>query len=451
MKFDEYINDGIHIGDGFHMARATIVGPYPTREFVEQVLSWGPDEIVLAVDDGWPQERIEDIALACHETETKLLLRRVAPADRTGLVHAKLYLFDWTNDANSYHRHVLLAGSANASRQGFGTHAEAFVHIDLANINTPDKKAALQYFGALADGRDVPITKFYVLDKSWLSLPSLRIVHSAWPNGFDAWIRRGRLCHKYQADPSFGRLVLRLKKPMPQDVLGENLGNSGFSVVGETQTFSRPYVVYESDNEIERQTWRQRYFTETDYGYWTSAECFSELQKEFVAAKADSRQRALDNIRAMALGQRGRWIADFLDSIQDVFAGLSATQREAYFEVKANGELDDSHYRRQAETKLGRDREKSMDSYFCSRFIAGFAFPLVPPLGDEFNEFVLILCANLLAKIQSRQIRNWLAIVLRNHEIADSSTTADELLFQLRTRWDDLKPELIEFFRRENC
>jgi len=294
MTFSAYIDNGVHVGSGFRLCRATIIGPYPTPDFIEQILDWRPEEVILAVDDGWPQERIDDIRRVFVAHEAELILQRVAPSVGDGLVHAKLYCLEWVNAANNRRRHTLLAGSANASSQGFGTHAEAFVHVDMANIALSDKKEVLQYFGDLALGNDVAFTQFYIGDKSWLSMPALRVVHTPWPNGFDAWIRRGRLCHSYQPDPTFGRLVLRLREPMPQGLLGTNLGNSGFSVAGETQAFTRPYVSYASDvgeEENERQNWRQRYFTETVYGYWTSAECFRRFEDEFVAPHADESPR----------------------------------------------------------------------------------------------------------------------------------------------------------------
>lgn len=452
MIFDDYINNGVHVGSGFRLSRATIVGPYPTSEFMRQVLSWGPDEVVLAVDDGWPQERIAAIQQILAG-QAKFVLRRVAPAGGGGLVHAKLYCFEWINGANNRRRHTLLAGSANASTQGFGGHAESFVHVDLADIDSRDKKAALQYFADLADGRDVADTRFYMHNKSWLSLPPLRIVRTPWPNGFDAWIRRGRLCHSYQPDPTFGRLVLRLKEPMPQGLLGANLGNAGFNLSGEMQAFTRPYVRYsngESDGVTDRQNWRQRYFTETVYGYWTSAECFATFEDMFVAPQADGRKRALHAIRELCAENRSRWIDDFVESVRNVSGPLAREQRETHFHVQGRGDLDEDRYRQQADAKLARDRTKSMDSYFCSRFTSGFAFPPVPALGDDFEEFVLELCANLLAKLQSRQVRNRLAAALRHHGIADRGTTPEELLDRLRDRWDQLKPELTRFHTEED-
>jgi hypothetical protein len=247
----------------------------------------------------------------------------------------------------------------------------------------------------------------------------------------------------------FGRLVLRLKEPMAQGELSESLGKSGFGVVGETQTFSRPYLPFGTGEAgSERLLWRQRFFTETDYGYWTSAECFGVLQGEFVASDAGGRQRTLEAIRSASLAQRSVWIDGFLDSIRAVFTALPDTeQRASYFCVLPNGDLDELHYRQHAEAKLARDREKSMDEYFAKRFTSGFAFPQVPPLGDEFEEFALTLCANLLAKAQGQHVRNWLARTLRNLNVVEPGMTPAELLASLRECWDELKPDLSHFFR----
>lgn len=452
MKLDDYIDNSC-IGPGFRMASAMIVGPYPTREFIDQVLEWQPEKIVLAVDDGWPQERIEEIMQTCAKTDTTLLLRRVAPALGSGLVHAKLYCLEWRNAADNYRRHTLLAGSANASSQGFGLHAETFVHIDLANLDRLDKKAALGYFSALEHNYDAPAATFALGGRSWITMPALEIIRTPWPNGFDAWIRRGRLCHSYQPDPTFGRLVLRLKASLLQGQLGANLVNSGFNAVGEAQSFTRPYVHYSSgvaEEKKEQQTWRRRYFTETVYGYWTSAECFASLESEFVAPQAEGRQRALDTIRTGDPQQRTSWINSFIRSVREVFEGLPEDEREKYFHVRPNGELDEERYRQQASDKLYRDQAKSTDPYFCSRFTSGFAFPPVPALGDGFDEFVLELCSNLLAKLQSRQVRNRLAATLRDQRIADAGTTREELLALLRSRWDEIRHHLVDFYVGHN-
>lgn len=449
MTFSAYIDNGVHVGSGFRLCRVTIIGPYPTPDFFEQVLDWRPEEVILAVDDGCPQERIDDIRRVFVAHEADLILRRVAPSVGDGLVHAKLYCLEWVNAANNRRRHTLLAGSANASSQGFGTHAEAFVHVDLANIALPKKKEVLQYFGALALGNDVALTQFHIGDKSWLSMPALRVVHAPWPNGFDAWIRRGRLCHSYQPDPTFGRLVLRLKEPMPQGLLSTNLGNSGFRVAGETQAFTRSYVSYASDveeEENERQNWRQRYFTETVYGYWTSAECFRQFEDEFVAPHADGRELALQAIRAPERTTRLVWIDNFIHSIDSVFETLTAEQQKTYFHVRLNGKLDAEKYRQQAEAKLDRDRAKARDEYFCRRFTSGFAFPPVPALGSEFEEFALDLSANLLAKLQSRRVNNKLATTLRKLQIAEPDMTPEQLLSQVRDQWDDIGTYLVRFF-----
>ncbi|MET0322133.1 MAG: hypothetical protein ABW069_15540 [Duganella sp.] len=448
MTFDDYINTGIHVGAGFRMTRVAIVGPYPTCEFIKQVLLHNPEEIILAVDDGWPQERLEEIAATCDDSKTRLTLRRVAPVAGAGLVHAKLYFIEWMNIASNYRRHVLLTGSANASVQGFGAHAESFSHIDLANIDSEDKKAAIAYFTALAQDKDVAETWFYVRDKSWVSMPALRIVRSNLPHGLDAWVRRGTLCHKYQPDPAFGRLILRLNTAMPQDQLNESLQRSGFNTLGETQTFTRAYVSFDSGNEGSTvQTWRSRYFTETDYGFWTSYECFKKAGDTFVASQAEGRGEALRLIRHASQALQNRWVQEFLESIRAVFDGVDdAEKRGKYFRVMADGELDEAHYRLQAHGKLNRDRAKAGDNFFKRRFTSGFAFPPVPPLGDASEEFVLTLCANLLAKARAQKTRNRLAARLRALGIADQASTPEELLAELRERWMDLRTDLINFF-----
>ena len=447
MKLDEYINGSI--GKKFNLSKIVIIGPYPTKDFFDQLVTHLPKKIVLIVDDGWPQDRLQEISDACKAKKCKLKIQRVASYNTCGLVHAKLYYFEWKNVQGNYTKRIMLAGSANASTQGFGIHAESFVNIDFADITKENSNSALNYLEELELGNNVELQLLTIgQNKSWISLPALRVVGKNLINGFDAWLRRGKLSHKYQPDPTFGRLILRLKKPMPKTAFEKNLSDSGFIVSGDPQSFSQPYVSYDvegnsSDNQT--QTWREKLFIETDYGYWTSGECYSQRSAEFVASKKDEREQAINKIIKSADHQE--WINSFIESLNNAADRLNETQLSEYFELRSDEKLNINIYRDKAKQKLEYDQQKANDEYFQQRFISGFAFPPMPQFGDEFSSFAISFCNNLLAKMKGNRVKNKLAKILLNEldERNEFPESGEKLYKFLRDNWDTLRSQIVLF------
>lgn len=453
MNIKEYIQNHAGIGKSFNTAKIIIIGPYPTGDFLQQVLHHTPKEVILIVDDGWPEERIREIRNLFTAKRRRLVVRRVAPQTGSGLVHAKLYYFEWINGKKNRRRRSLLAGSANASIQGFGIHAESFVSIEFADLPRCDRDGVIRYFEALEGGENVNMTSLNIGNKSWITLPALRIVEAQLTNGFDTWLRRGRLCHKYQPDPAFGQLILRLKAPMPKSELEEHLGRSGFGISGDSKSFTRPYVVYEAGTEdTEKQTWRQRFFIETDYGFWTSGECFAVLKDDFVASKNEGREVAIDKIREADEKDYDQWLGTFTNSLEAVVERISNPVNIAdYFQVKSDGTLDLKKYQGAASAKLTADRCKANDDYFTQRFVAGFAFPPVPQFGDEFAVFATSFCDNLLSRMNGRKVQNRLAQVVRElvEDEDNYPASGSELYSYLCRNWVEIREDVMEFHRKD--
>lgn len=464
------IKDYLHwlLGDGFILDEALVVGPYPSPGFFEQLrdsdtnskYGYPRSRLTVLADDGWDQgslDKISEIYKKRKGNKADVVIRRVTPKTPQGLVHAKLYLFKLSSLAGTYSRRILLVGSANASYQGFGVHAETYVSVDLADIDGTQKRDVAEYLQALEKGQDVASIRFPVGSKkdSWVWLPAINSVSGHNQSGFDAWLRRGRLCHKYQRDQSFGQLTLRLKRVLPKSELEKELNNLGFGTVSDSQAFSRPYVIYSSESEVEpRVVWRKRYFVETYFGYWVSAECYDSKKGEFTESRTDERGKALSIITKATHHEWSEWLNEFEEAIKNMANDLARPTDSDddfmlgdFFEVDGDDHVNVAAYRCKAEKKLGYDQSHTNDPIFAERFKSGYSFPRMPQLGEDFEDFALDFCQSLLARIHSRSVSNRLAKMLRDQFQDDIPQCAEDLLSRLRSEWESLGANVVGYYK----
>lgn len=441
----------------FFVDNIVIIGPYPTKSFFKDQLSKiKPRSITLYVDDGWPEDNILDIEWYLKRyTDIEFNKFRVKCPGRDALVHAKVYLIEWVNSGNKHRRRQLIVGSHNASSSGFGKNAEALVSVDLANSSEPEcQKNVLQYFNSLkGEGYSDEILLSFNKG-SYFYLPALEVSSVETASGFDAWFRRGRLCHKYSQDASFGKLPIRLKKALPIAEIENAFATEQFGKIGESTVLVRPYVNYSAidDNESSAsRMWKGRYFIETDYGYWTSAECYRDLCGEFKGWAAESRETALDWIKSASDLDRVRLVDEHVAALQNVVSQLHGRNEiaEEYLQLKA-GFLDEDFYKISALAKLKQDQNKALDEEFCARFVSGFSFPLVPSLEDGFDNFAENFCSTLFLKSQQKRPINRLAKIIKELEGGDRISSGAELLAELRSNWGDLYSQLISFYRDDS-
>lgn len=481
MTLDDFFS--YTLKDKFYIDQAVVVGPYPTTGFFEKIQALSKNglkgakfsRLTILADDGWAQSQLDDIAEMYKirpGIRTKLEVLRVSAPHQSGLVHAKIYLFYLKNNPGTYSKRLLLIGSANASRQGFGVHAETFVCIDIADIKDVDEqRAVVAYFDDLKMHIDVKHVDFYLQRNSWVRLPAIK----AAPNqekgsSFDNWLRRGRLCHKYQIDQTFGRLMLHLMMPLPKSLLESNI-NRYFGAPQDTQGFSRNYVEMENDEtdtdsefEQSRNPWRKKYFIETYYGYWTSGECFDTMQQEFVSSRAHEREKIITTIGNADEQLQTKWMNEYTSAVKNVASAIIEQEKidknislEKFLRAK-NGEVDLEHYRLAAKNKLRYDQRRAKDSAFSDRFISGFTFPTVPQVGDYFEAFALDFCQTLITKLQARKRSNLLAMAVVN-TIGDSiysllydtdqleeGAAPARLLEYLRSNWSEIGDAISNFY-----
>ncbi len=468
--------------DKFYVDQAVIVGPYPTRGFFQKLQDLSKNDLsganftklTILADDGWAQSQLDDIEKiykAPAGKRTKLEVFRVSAPHQSGLVHAKMYLFFLKNNAGTYSKRILLIGSANASNQGFGVHAETFVCVDIADINdVEEKKAVVAYFDNLAGHIDVKHVDFYLQRNSWIRLPSINASQGkVKASSFDNWLRRGRLCHKYQVDQTFGRLMLHLKMPLPKSLLESSI-NRYFGAPQDTQGFSRNYVEMESNNadvdsDQSRIPWRKKYFVETYYGYWTSGECFDEMACEFVSSRAPEREQIIAKIGNADDQLQAKWVGEYASALKNVASTILEQQKidknislEKFLQGK-NGEVDIEYYRLVAQKKLRYDQLRARDITFTDRFISGYTFPTVPQIGDNFEAFALDFCQTLITKLQARKRSNLLGMAVRDaigdsefysllHGVdqSEEGSAVARLLEYLRNNWNEIDDVISNFY-----
>ncbi|NMF98945.1 hypothetical protein GPA27_16320 [Aromatoleum toluolicum] len=448
MKLKEIL-DYVSPGQTFKLHSVTVMGPYPTADFILSINDLKPKELVLYADDGVPDDVLQDISSAFPARgRTRLKLQRVAPEKGNGLVHAKVYLFEWKNgDANNstQTKRCVLVGSANASMQGFSLHAETFLATRV--FTQSDLSGVLHYFDDLRSKGAVPAACFDLNGSGALWLPAVKVVPKSTVDSFDAWLRRGILCHRYEGDQSFGKLSVRLKKPLPVGVEAEAFVKSEFSRESESTKLVRPYVQLEVDIVDSAPPWRAQYFVETYFGFWASDDCYENLKRENIIFGKGQRKRALvlEEISQSGPEVQETWISEMLERVSQAAEMLGDSAVE-YLDMK-NGRLNERAYRESARKKLMRDMTLSNNSIFRQRYLSGYDFQRVPALNEHFDGFVESLCNTLLAGVRKERPKSKLVHVLKYFDGIIDCEDSEALREWLRDAWFDVRELIVPYYK----
>lgn len=448
MKLKEIL-DYVSPGQTFTLHSVTVMGPYPTADFLLSIKDLKPRELVLYADDGVPDDVLQDISKEFPvRGRTKLKLQRVAPEKGNGLVHAKVYLFEWKNgDAynSTQTKRCVLVGSANASMQGFSLHAETFL---AARVFTQSHlSGVLRYFDDLRANRAVSAGCFDLSGTGALWLPAVKVVPESTIDSFDAWLRRGILCHKYEGDQAFGKLSVRLKKPLPVGVEAEAFVKSEFSRESESTKLVRPYVLLEADRVDSVPPWRAQYFVETYFGFWASDDCYESLKREKVIVGKGQKKRALvlEEISQSNPKVQEGWINDMLERVSQAAEMLGDGAME-YLDMK-DGRLNEGGYREAARRKLMRDVALSGNSIFRERYLSGYDFQRVPALNEHFDGFVESLCNTLLTGVRKERPKSKLVHVLKRCDEINDCEDSEALREWLRDAWFDIRELILPYYK----
>jgi hypothetical protein len=434
-----------------------VVGPYPTVDFFARLpRAMRPRTLVLIVDDAWSPVEIQRIADWCTGNRCKLKVRY---ASAEGLVHAKLYLVEWHRRATSSpSRRVIAWGSANASHAGFFRNAEAF---SVAQLSRGEAANAVGGWFAMLEAARGKTKKMDVEIGGGvqLALPSFAFSEASPLFSFDAWLQAGMLCHRYQPDPRFGAILVKLKQALPPSEIERLFVDATGEFAVERDVIRFSYVTLSEPTRAAEQ-WKSKYFAETPYGYWTSRECFTELdRRNTFCAKGESRRlELLNRIARATVAQRNKWAKKFVKRLNRIATRVQRASRRLgvaphhLFQMDGH-RVDANHYENWALRQIRQHATLAADMSFKHRYIRGHAFVRVPAMRadtESFDELARGFCDSVLIATTRAKSPNRLAAVLRNALKEDiSGMNSREMLEALRDRWADVQPRLIRYWSEE--
>lgn len=456
MDISEFINK--ILGSRYFLDEVVIVGPYPSKNFFDKILNNTQNrrsqcaipKITLAVDSGVAVQAVDEIwelmPKSSGKNRPKPLMSYVTTRNGQGIFHAKIYFFKITNLARNYTKQYLLLGSANASDGGFGKNAETYITIDFTDLDNKNKIKLDSYIDNIKSGDALAVNPCMLnLGKtSTINLPEICFVKKE-EVGFDAWLRSGKLCHRYTPDQGFGKLKLSLKKALRKNKIETILSSSGFGQDYLSDEFAWPYVVGSDTKDDDKSVpWRGKYFIETFFGHWVSEGCFKKLSSEFHAPNESKRQDIINEIRSG--NKKAEWLNRFNLSIQSVVSGIDPEYVSEYFDLSIDGELDKKYIER-AKGKLESDSLTAKYPGFDERFVRGYSFVPVPQLEDQFEDFALDFCNSLLIKMRKPKKVSRIAKVVHS-KLMSIPENQESLLNELRNNWSDpsFRRQIIDYY-----
>lgn len=469
MSVQRYLDHESTVSDDYRVESMVLIGPYPSTGFFTGDGGFFASQrtkaarVTLVADDGWPVTRLEEVRKLFQKPYSRRKVRVLRASEGANLVHVKAYYIVWKHRKAKTRRRTLLLGSANASSQGFGQHSESFVAINLSAVKDADQRAAVRnYFesiqaigGEQADEDKIIASIWFWIgngELSWASLPRLSVrpfEGDLTPRAFDAWVRRGTLCHKYQPDSLFGKIRLQLEKPLPPGEFEPLLQESGFAMEGNRKSIVTTYGAtsddgVETDSVAKKPAWLRSLFVETLYGYWTSEKCQSSLESRFRAKGHSKRARRIESIRKG--GETPSTVEAWVKSSVEAASSLRNKIAEKYGPDAADryfakeGTVDEwlPSFQEAAQRKVERDSRRARDPEFIKRYVSGYELVPVPRMGEDIIRLVESLCETLALKLSGASLQNQLAATLRT-ECGSSveGIDAKDLANLIEQRWKE--------------
>jgi hypothetical protein len=416
----------------------TIIGPYPTLPFIETVareLGLANNSIYVLADESWSPSEIQKIRTHLGNDQVKL----VRTKNGQGIVHAKLYLIKYRK-RNARIVHRLIIGSTNASRNAINNNAEAEVSICLSMILPEDQTRILDYFERIRNGGNANrLSATSRLNNCVVDLPAIYPANAY--QAFYAWIRSGRLCYKYEMDNSFGNLIIKLSRPLPETTIAQNVARHGENMIDLDTNRSAIRLPYFPVHPYEgnRNTWKTKFGVETKRGLWISNDCYSNRRVLEIAPVNQSKQQDLGYLIGLTKADvRTRAIQAVADIQRLVRAVPEIKDYLGAYSV-------DSFIR-----KINSDIQLAGTDY-AQRYVTGWSIEKVPKLDkSETVSFAKSMLDTVFVKQSKRTIRNLFASKVIELDAGDSS---EEALKEIVSRWDrdhDFANTLINYYRVEN-
>ena len=212
-------------GDQSHILESvTIVSPYLSLSFIEDLIAaYGEDDpdfrINFIIDQNCPHSSIEDV----RENIDERHIGNFRISRTSGLVHAKLYWFEFYRTVNNHRRYrkIFIFGSLNATKGGWEKNSEVSASVNLySQGRTIERDQLIDYFYELNNNDSVTEQQVYIGDTTiYLPAMSLDDFEEDMPPSaemtFDTWLQKGFLAHDYKNE-RFARFEVRLDTP-PQE------------------------------------------------------------------------------------------------------------------------------------------------------------------------------------------------------------------------------------------
>lgn len=448
---------------GAFVERLFVVGPYPSMAFLKALDgALHPRQLILVVDSGWRATEVEKI---CKHFRSRVTVRY---ASCTGLVHAKLYFVEWRNAESTRTSRHLLWGSANASRAAFDSNRNAEALSCMPVARTGEGQALSSYFEQMLEKQGECAPTDLVLSSGLrILLPGFVFQSDAIPLSFEAWVQSGVLCHQYLRDQTFGKIAVRLKKPLPPGELERFFGRLDFLRETEATSVRRSYLP--QARTLQRggsPRWRSSYFVETWLGHWTSFECYDASKHLFKAPNAARRREILNRISDSDLQQQEEWISGHLDALQKVADRLDQNDHRPadYLDCvkRPRRRINREHYTTLARKQIEKDLSKAKLPAFRERFETGYEFPPLPSFrgADSFDKgsfksFTISLCESILAERSKGKTSNRLThaveSAIKQFIEEDIEDDAELLLDTLTENWALLGPAIRNFWKEDSA
>lgn len=383
MDFIEFVNNFTADNNlvDHELTSIIILSPYPSKSFFKDVfLNLNPQRVDLITDVATSDEVIDDIENLVQDSEIILNIRF---SECTGITHAKAYLLTWktvTSDDVTVYRRLLLWGSCNASDGGFGRNAEIYSWCDLNCLLASERKKIRDYFIALKTKKKKNIQPVIAQGgkRFTIHLPEILIINPS-KVGFDSWLQKGYLCHQLLVEPDFGAIRVKLKeKPGTDDPDTEFLRKRLNLKIQKSFSYKYHDVDFEEPDKEER--WKGKYFVDTNYGLWTSPDCFRRKHDGFVKSGYKDREKVFNKVNILTDGDADDLAEGFCDYI--VYLTKEMKNPMHFFEYKRKT-LNIDYYLKQAKIKIDEDRKYSQQPYFKNSYIYGYDFVELPSVRNN--------------------------------------------------------------------
>lgn len=420
----------LFVPEGFSTEVVLVISPYVDKEFLKQIVErTKPKRLCLMVDDGIRWEDLDPLKEACKPTKLEIRLART-----NGLVHMKLFYFQYIRDKAPRHRkHRLLYGSANATDAAFCgvRNAELIVEVDLARGQDLEVvgycEEILSVFDKNEDARQTIQAREITLSKpSQLYLPKFTALCSEQKfSGFDSWLQRGVLAAKYKNNPQFLNVIIQLKKTLPKDVVASIFQESLFAEKEERNKMRYAYLGQESITQLEQTEnksnrdskpplWKSKFGVWTQFGDWISEDCYKQHKDEMKSGASDRRKSLIGEL--LKNGSNHKWqtekTQEFLNKLFKVWYQLRMEGIAKDYlreDEEEQGTIDSQYYAERLEQKIKQDFALASEPDFEKRYVKGYEFTHVPKFRQDalaWKNFVRSWCESVIVEAAKQQTKS---------------------------------------------